>query len=85
MFLLGNDDGRVVSFLHPMEDIAVNSCFENFRGTCLKQKIRKTTQKLPKLTSWWCFPESSVGSPYERDCYLWAPPESQTTGPQTTN
>ena len=32
---------RVVSFLHPMEDIAVNSCFENFRGTCLKQKSVK--------------------------------------------
>ena len=40
------------------------------------------------MVNWW-FGELVVwipiGSPYERDCYLGVPLESQTTGPQTIN
>ncbi len=39
------------------------------------------------MVNWWFGARwfGYLGSPYERDCYLGAPFESQTTGPQTTN
>ena len=44
--------------------------FWKFSWNLLETKIRKTTQKLPKLTSWWCFPESSVEETSQNESFL---------------